>query len=68
MAGALVEWANELRLLRNPAAHPQPGQDATNSADARDVVRFLDCLLQYLFDLPHRINEYRRRRAKEQEA
>lgn len=58
----MVEWADEVRWLRNPAAHPQPGQNPTDSKDAQDVVRFLDFLLEYLLDQPHRINEYRGRK------
>jgi hypothetical protein len=63
----MVEWANEVRWLRNPSAHPQPGQEETSPQDAQEVVRFLDFLLEYLLDLPHRINEYRGRKAPEAE-
>jgi len=58
----MVEWADEVRWLRNPAVHPKPGQQATNAKDANDVVRFLDFLLQYLLDLPHEIGTYRGRK------
>ena len=61
----MVEWADEVRWLRNPAAHPQPGQEETDPKDAQDVVRFLDFLLECLLDLPHRINEYRGRKDPE---
>ncbi|MBI4184393.1 MAG: DUF4145 domain-containing protein [Proteobacteria bacterium] len=57
----MVEWANEVKWLRNSATHPQPGQQETAGKDAQDVIRFLDFLLEYLLDLPHRINEYRGR-------
>ena len=46
---------------RNDSAHPQPEQDATDSHDAKDVVRFLDFLLEYLYDLPQQIKQYRER-------
>lgn len=59
----IVEWADEVRWLRNPAAHPSPGQGPTDPRDANDVVRFLDFLLEYLLDLPHRINAYRERKS-----
>ena len=62
----MVEWADEVRWLRNPATHPQPGQEPTDPKDATDVVRFLGYLLEYLLDLPHQINEYRERRAAEE--
>jgi Domain of unknown function (DUF4145) len=58
----MVEWANEVRWLRNPTVHPAPGQKAPNPKDAKDVVRFLDFLLEYLLDLPHQINDYRGRK------
>jgi len=58
----MVEWANEVRWLRNPATHPLPGQEETDPKDARDIVRFLDFLLEYLLDLPKRINELRDRK------
>lgn len=58
----IVEWADELRWLRNPAVHPQPGKEGTDPKDAKDVVQFLDFLLRYLLDLPHQINEYRDRK------
>ena len=32
------------------------------AADVRDVVKFLDFLLQYLYNLPNEIAEYRKRR------
>ncbi len=37
----MEEWANEVRWLRNDAAHPEPGQEETDPEDAKDVVRFL---------------------------
>lgn len=58
----MVEWADEVRWLRNPAAHPVPGQAATDPNDAKDVVEFLDFFLEYMLNLPHRINVYRARK------
>jgi Domain of unknown function (DUF4145) len=58
----MVDWADEVRWLRNPAVHPEPGQEAVSAKDARDVVEFLDFLLEYLLDLPHRIETYRGRK------
>lgn len=59
----IKEWSNEVRELGNDSAHPRPDQDATDRQDARDIVEFLDFLLEYLYDLPHRIDIYRNRRA-----
>ena len=58
----MVEWADEVRWLRNPLAHPKPAQEAADPQDVRDVVKFLDFLLEYLLDLPHQINKYRGRK------
>jgi hypothetical protein len=55
------EWSNEVRELGNDVAHPKPGGGATSPQDAKDVVRFLDFFLRYLFTLPQEIDEYRAR-------
>jgi hypothetical protein len=56
------EWSDEVRELGNDATHPDASSDGTEPADARDVVEFLDYLLEYLYDLPKRIVDYRQRR------
>jgi hypothetical protein len=60
----MKDWAHELRELGNESAHPDPGQTKTNGGDARDVIEFLDFMLQYLYDLPHQIEQYRKRRSE----
>lgn len=55
-------WSSEVRELGNESAHPAPSQAPTSPQDARDVVNFMDFLLEYLYDLPHRIAKYRDRR------
>lgn len=57
----MKEWSNTLRELGNDSAHPIPEQTATSSRDAQDVVRYLDFLLEYLYELPKQITEYRAR-------
>jgi hypothetical protein len=57
----MKEWANTLRELGNDSAHPAPGQAPTTSRDAQDIVRYLDFLFEYLYDLPKQIAEYRTR-------
>lgn len=56
------EWADELRELGNDSAHPTPEQAGTNPRDAKDVIRYLDFLLEYLYDLPKQIEDYRSRK------
>jgi hypothetical protein len=58
----MKQWSDELRELGNDSAHPAPGAAGTAARDARDVVRFLDFLLDYLFTLPHDIESYRSRK------
>lgn len=55
------EWSENVRTLGNNSAHPMPGQAATNAQDAKDIVQFLDFLLEYLYTLPKKINDYRER-------
>jgi hypothetical protein len=63
----MKEWSGEVRELGNDATHPAPGQAATSAQDAQDIVSFLDFLLEYLYDLPHRIETYRSRRAESEQ-
>ena len=58
----MQQWSHELRDLGNESAHPKPGGAGTAAKDAKDVVRFLDYFLQFLYTLPHDITEYRKRR------
>ncbi len=60
----IKDWSNHVRELGNESAHPKPGQPATAPKDAKDIVRFLDFLLEYLYTLPRQIEEYRSRKNK----
>jgi len=53
------EWAHELRVLGNEAAHPLPGAKGITEKDARQMVRFLGVVLTLLQDLPADIKKYR---------
>ncbi|MCG7867500.1 MAG: DUF4145 domain-containing protein [Candidatus Thiodiazotropha taylori] len=57
----MQEWSHNVRELGNDSAHPKPEQEATNPIDAKDIVQFLDFLLEYLYTLPKRISDYRER-------
>lgn len=63
----ITEWAHSLRELANDSAHPTPGASTTDPTDARDIIRFLDVLLEYLYTLPKQIQVYRARRQPEQQ-
>lgn len=58
----MIDWSHEVRLLGNQATHPDPQDQGVESNDANDIVEFLDYLLEYLYDLPQRIDAYRVRR------
>lgn len=59
----IKDWSHEVRLLATPAAHPQPNDEETDPDDARDIVRFLDSLLESVYDIPADIEKYRQRRS-----
>ena len=59
----MKEWAHELRALGNESAHPEAVGSKSSADDVRDVIEFLDFLLEYLYTLPHEIKRYRERRA-----
>lgn len=63
----MKDWSDQVRELGNDTAHPDPNQGPTNPQDAKDVVQFLDSLLQYLYTLPHRIEKYRNRSVSSEE-
>lgn len=58
----MKDWSHEVRELGNDSAHPDLQAPPTDPQDARDVVQFLDFLLNYLYDLPKHIEDYRQRR------
>jgi hypothetical protein len=58
------EWAHELRVLGNEAAHPMPGAKGISEKDAKQMVRFLRVLLTLLQDLPADIKKYRGEKGK----
>ena len=58
----MQEWATEVRLLGNEAAHPEVDQTEDDPQDIRDTLKFLDILLYQLYDVPADIREYRERR------
>lgn len=63
----MKDWAHELRELSNESAHPDPASSKASAEDVRDVIEFLDFLLQYLYNLPHEIATYRARRTTKQD-
>jgi hypothetical protein len=59
----MKDWSHEVRALGNDIAHSTPGSsEGTEPQDAKDVVEFLSILLTMLYDLPHKIEQYRARK------
>jgi hypothetical protein len=58
----MKEWAHEVRVLANEGTHPKPGTKGTGEKDAKDVVEFLSFLMRVTYDLPHEIEEFRKRK------
>lgn len=61
---SMVEWAHEIRIIRNIGAHPDSVDTSVSPEDAKDIVKFLDYFCIYTFNLPKEISEYRERRNK----
>jgi len=61
LSETMKEWAHELRLLGNEAAHAKPDTDI-DPQDVKDVVSYIDFLLVYLYTLPNKIEQYRSRK------
>ena len=59
----MKDWADEVRIVANESAHPEaPIPEDATPQDSRDIVNFLDLLLNYLYDLPKQIENYQQRK------
>ncbi len=59
----LKDWAHEVRLFARTAAHPNGSEEDISKDDLNDVMQFIDFLLEYLYDVPARIEIYRSRQS-----
>jgi hypothetical protein len=57
----LLEWAHEIRVVGNDAAHDPDGE--VSKDDARDVLDLTEAILLYVFSLTARFDRFRVRRA-----
>lgn len=57
----MAEWANEIRLIRNPVAHPSVSAEQISASDVVSARGFLDFLIRYVFELPHGIERLRKK-------
>ena len=58
----LLNWAHEIRLVRNEAAHET--EVSVNKEDARDILDFTEAILIYVFSLTKRFDSLKARRTK----
>lgn len=58
--GKLVDWASELRTLRNEAAHF--GNAPVSREDAADILALTHAILEYVYVIAARFEDFRRRR------
>jgi hypothetical protein len=61
----LLNWAHEIRVLGNEAAHDV--DLAIAKSDARDVLDFTEAILIYIFSLTARFRAFQDRRPKPKE-
>jgi hypothetical protein len=66
LPNVIKEWSHEVRQLAKPSAHPDEDDEDVNSNDVEDVINFLDFLLEYVYDVPKRIENYRSRDEQEE--
>jgi uncharacterized protein DUF4145 len=62
----MEEWAEEIRILRNIGAHQDDEEVEVDAQDAKDIVKFTDYFLIYIYNLPREIEGYKNRREKRQ--
>lgn len=61
LTAELFEWASELRVLRNEAAHASQ-KDVTES-DASEALDFLQAILEIVYDIRPKFERFKKRRA-----
>jgi hypothetical protein len=58
--GRLTEWADELRIAGNEAAHDVDSE--ISGEDARDLLEFTEAILEYVFTFRDRFDRFQQRR------
>ena len=59
----LFDWAEQLQVFRNISAHPDE-DFAVSRADAEDLQAFVHAIIEYVYDLTDRYEEFKARLAK----
>jgi hypothetical protein len=62
----LYDWSQELHAFRNLAAHPDESSISISRQDAEDLQSFVYAIIEYVYDLTDRYEEFKKRIAKNQ--
>jgi hypothetical protein len=62
----LYNWSQHLQAFRNLAAHPEDA--VIDASDARDLQMFVHAIVEYIYDLTDRYDEFLKRVKKREEA
>lgn len=57
----LYDWSQQLHAFRNLAAHPDECSNSISRQDAEDLQSFVYAIIEYVYDLTDRYNEFKAR-------
>ncbi len=60
----LYDWSQQLRAFRNLAAHADTDVSSISRRDAEDLQSFVYAIIEYVYDLTDRYNEFKARLEK----
>jgi midasin (ATPase involved in ribosome maturation) len=60
----LYDWSQHLHAFRNIAAHPDVGDVSITREDAEDLQVFVYAIIEYIYDLADRYEEFKERQQK----
>jgi hypothetical protein len=60
----LYNWSQQLRVFRNLAAHPDDDASTISHQDAEDLQSFAYAIIEYIYDLTDRYEEFKARTAR----
>jgi uncharacterized protein YutE (UPF0331/DUF86 family) len=63
----LYDWSQQLRVFRNLAAHADADMSSISRQDAEDLQSFVYAIIEYVYDLTDRYEEFKARIAKKNE-
>jgi hypothetical protein len=64
----LFDWSQHLHAFRNIAAHPDNDATSISREDAEDLQTFVYAIIEYIYDLTDRYDEFKGRQEKRQAA